>query len=83
MRCESNTKSGLQDKGLFSSEGFSAKNLMFKDSTKVLLKLPESTDSFLYLGEEFVATSLALTKGNTQTPKLTTAFCLRTFLDIK
>ncbi|XP_026802007.2 serotransferrin-2 isoform X2 [Pangasianodon hypophthalmus] len=53
----------LKDKGLFSSEGFSAKNLMFKDSTKGLLKLPESTDSFLYLGEEYVATSHALTKG--------------------
>ncbi|XP_060762532.1 serotransferrin-2-like [Neoarius graeffei] len=53
----------LKDRGLFSSKGFSAKNLMFKDSTKGLLKLPESTDSFLYLGAEYVATSHALTKG--------------------
>ncbi|KAM9440212.1 serotransferrin-2-like isoform 2-T2 [Clarias gariepinus] len=53
----------LKDKGIFSSDGFSAKNLMFKDSTKSLMKLPESTDSFLYLGEEFIATSHALTKG--------------------
>ncbi|XP_026993075.2 serotransferrin-2-like [Tachysurus fulvidraco] len=53
----------LKDKGLFSSEGFSVKNLMFKDSTKGLLRLPESTDSFLYLGEEYVATCHALTKG--------------------
>ncbi|TST47712.1 Serotransferrin-2 [Bagarius yarrelli] len=53
----------LKDKGLFSSEGFSTKNLMFKDSTKGLLRLPERTDSFLYLGAEYVATCQALTKG--------------------
>ncbi|XP_046732418.1 serotransferrin-1-like isoform X2 [Silurus meridionalis] len=61
----------LKDKGLFSSDGFSAKNLMFKDSTKGLLKLPESTDSFLYLGENYVATSHALTKGFSTSSKST------------
>ncbi|XP_036412089.1 transferrin-a [Colossoma macropomum] len=43
----------LQEKGLFSSEGGS-KNLMFKDSTKKLVKLPAATDFFLYLGEKYV-----------------------------
>ncbi|KAG7320035.1 hypothetical protein KOW79_017178 [Hemibagrus wyckioides] len=59
----------LKDKGLFSSEGFSVKNLMFKDSTKELLRLPESMDSFLYLGEEYVATCHALTKGFSMSSK--------------
>lgn len=43
----------LQDKGLFSSEGFSAKNLMFKDSTTSLRKLPEITNSYIYLGNDY------------------------------
>ncbi|MCJ8745323.1 hypothetical protein PDJAM_G00128870 [Pangasius djambal] len=43
----------LKDKGLFSSEGFSAKNLIFKDSTTALTKLPEMINSYMYLGEEY------------------------------
>ncbi|MCJ8745309.1 hypothetical protein PDJAM_G00128860 [Pangasius djambal] len=43
----------LKDKGLFSSEGFSSKNLMFKDSTTELKKLPEMINSYMYLGEEY------------------------------
>ncbi|XP_036412088.1 serotransferrin-2-like [Colossoma macropomum] len=52
----------LQDRGLFSSGGYSAKNLMFTDSTKRLVKLPETTDSFLYLGAEYMATVRSLKK---------------------
>ncbi|XP_062844229.1 transferrin-a [Trichomycterus rosablanca] len=55
----------LKDKGLFTSGG-EAKNLMFKDSTKDLMKLPESTDSFLYLGAEYMATIRSLTKDSSR-----------------
>ncbi|KAL7850875.1 hypothetical protein AOLI_G00212310 [Acnodon oligacanthus] len=51
----------LQGKDLFTSEGGS-KNLMFKDSTKKLVKLPESTDSFLYLGAEYMSIVRSLKK---------------------
>ncbi|XP_060762533.1 serotransferrin-1-like [Neoarius graeffei] len=43
----------LKDKGLFSSEGFGAKNLLFKDSTTKLQKLPDLTISYIYLGEQY------------------------------
>ncbi|XP_026887023.1 serotransferrin-2-like isoform X1 [Electrophorus electricus] len=52
----------LKDLGLFSSEGYSVKNLMFTDSTKNLVLLPKATDSFLYLGAEYMATIFALKK---------------------
>ncbi|XP_037386923.1 serotransferrin-2-like [Pygocentrus nattereri] len=54
----------LKDKGLFFSGGGS-KNLMFKDSTKKLVKLPETTDSFLYLGAEYVSIIRSLKKERT------------------
>ncbi|KAI4897687.1 hypothetical protein NFI96_015712, partial [Prochilodus magdalenae] len=54
----------LQAQGLFSSDGYKAKNLIFKDSTQKLVKLPETTDSFLYLGAEYMATIRSLKKGN-------------------
>ncbi|XP_076838354.1 serotransferrin-2-like isoform X3 [Brachyhypopomus gauderio] len=56
----------LKDFGLFSSEGYSMKNLMFTDSTKNLVLLPKATDSFLYLGAEYMATIHALKKGHAQ-----------------
>uniref|UniRef100_A0A4W4G526 Serotransferrin n=1 Tax=Electrophorus electricus TaxID=8005 RepID=A0A4W4G526_ELEEL len=53
----------LQGYGLFSSEGYSAKNLMFKDSTKSLLQLSKTIDSFTYLGAVYMATIRSLEKG--------------------
>uniref|UniRef100_A0A3B1K3T3 Serotransferrin n=1 Tax=Astyanax mexicanus TaxID=7994 RepID=A0A3B1K3T3_ASTMX len=52
----------LQDAGLFSSEGYPAKNLIFKDSTKKLVQLPATTDSFLYLGAQYMAIIRSLKK---------------------
>uniref|UniRef100_A0A8C8JFJ9 Serotransferrin n=1 Tax=Oncorhynchus tshawytscha TaxID=74940 RepID=A0A8C8JFJ9_ONCTS len=54
-----------QDFNLFSSDGYAAKNLMFKDSTQNLVQLPMTTDSFLYLGAEYMSTIRSLTKGAT------------------
>ncbi|KAM3605207.1 uncharacterized protein V6R79_022248 [Siganus canaliculatus] len=46
----------LQGFNLFSSEGYgSAKNLLFKDSAVGLVRLPPKTDSFLYLGAEYMS----------------------------
>uniref|UniRef100_A0A8C8JH54 Serotransferrin n=1 Tax=Oncorhynchus tshawytscha TaxID=74940 RepID=A0A8C8JH54_ONCTS len=53
------------DFNLFSSDGYAAKNLMFKDSTQNLVQLPMTTDSFLYLGAEYMSTIRSLTKGAT------------------
>lgn len=51
----------VQDFNLFSSEAYGpAKNLMFKDSTVKLVKLPPNTDSFLYLGAEYMSTVRSL-----------------------
>ncbi|KAK6310567.1 hypothetical protein J4Q44_G00186220 [Coregonus suidteri] len=47
---------------LFSSDGYAAKNLMFKDSTQKLMQLPMNTDSFLYLGAEYLSTIQSLQK---------------------
>uniref|UniRef100_A0AAZ3RH20 Serotransferrin n=1 Tax=Oncorhynchus tshawytscha TaxID=74940 RepID=A0AAZ3RH20_ONCTS len=52
----------LKDFNLFSSDGYAAKNLMFKDSTQNLVQLPMTTDSFLYLGAEYMSTIRSLTK---------------------
>ncbi len=54
----------FQEFNLFSSEAYpSAKNLMFKDSTVQLVRLPANTDSFLYLGAEYMSTVRSLKKG--------------------
>uniref|UniRef100_A0A672J4L9 Serotransferrin n=1 Tax=Salarias fasciatus TaxID=181472 RepID=A0A672J4L9_SALFA len=48
---------------LFSSDAYApAKNLMFKDSTVRLVQLPPHTDSFLYLGAEYMSVVRSLTK---------------------
>ncbi|XP_030630058.1 serotransferrin-2 [Chanos chanos] len=47
---------------LFSSEGYEGKNLMFKDSTVKLMRVPETMDSFLYLGAEYIDTIRSLQK---------------------
>ncbi|KAJ8406845.1 hypothetical protein AAFF_G00297610 [Aldrovandia affinis] len=64
---------------LFSSVGYRAQNLLFKDSTSKLVQLPKDTDSFLYLGAEYVSIIHSLHKDmwsvhsidfNTYSPKL-------------
>ncbi|XP_045570550.1 serotransferrin-2-like isoform X2 [Salmo salar] len=52
----------VKDFNLFSSDGYAAKNLMFKDSTQKLVQLPTTTDSFLYLGAEYMSTIRSLKK---------------------
>uniref|UniRef100_A0A667X3S2 Serotransferrin n=1 Tax=Myripristis murdjan TaxID=586833 RepID=A0A667X3S2_9TELE len=52
------------DFNLFSSEGYGdAKNLMFKDSAKKLVRLPSTIDSFLYLGAEYMSIIRSLKEG--------------------
>ncbi|XP_068604701.1 serotransferrin-like [Brachionichthys hirsutus] len=46
----------VQGSQLFSSVGYEpAENLIFKDSTKKLVRLPSSMNAFLYLGDEYVS----------------------------
>nr|BAA84099.1 transferrin [Salvelinus leucomaenis pluvius] len=52
----------VKDFNLFSSDGYAAKNLMFKDSTQKLVQLPLTTDSSIYLGAEYMSTIRSLTK---------------------
>lgn len=53
-----------QASDLFSSEAYApAKDLIFKDSTKKLVQVPPNTDSFLYLGAEYVSIVHSLKKG--------------------
>ncbi|KAJ8280502.1 hypothetical protein GJAV_G00055630 [Gymnothorax javanicus] len=40
---------------LFSSETYESKNLMFKDSAVSLVRLPETSDMFTYLGGEYLS----------------------------
>lgn len=54
----------LQGFNLFSSADYApAKNLMFKDSTTKLMQLPPNTDSFLYLGAEYMGIIRSLKRG--------------------
>lgn len=54
----------FQDFNLFSSEAYApAKNLIFKDSTVKLVQLPANTDSFLYLGAEYMSIVRSLKRG--------------------
>lgn len=56
----------LQGFNLFSSEDYApAKNLMFKDSTIKLVKLPSNMDSFLYLGAGYMSIIRSLKRGIT------------------
>ncbi|KAM9789615.1 transferrin-a [Neosynchiropus ocellatus] len=48
--------------GLFSSEKYNSKNLMFKDSTVSLVRLSSITDSLLYLGARYVSVVRSLSK---------------------
>ncbi|KAI1882657.1 hypothetical protein AGOR_G00237140 [Albula goreensis] len=53
---------------LFSSEGYRAKNLLFKDSTQKLVQVPKSTDSFLYLGATYMGVLRSLRKDASSEP---------------
>ncbi|XP_070775056.1 transferrin-a [Enoplosus armatus] len=56
----------VQGFNLFSSEAYgTAKNLMFKDSTVKLVQLPANTDSFLYLGAEYISIVRSLKREQT------------------
>ncbi|XP_060900677.1 transferrin-a [Labrus mixtus] len=53
----------VQSSDLFSSEAYApSKNLMFKDSTVRLVRVPPNTDSFLYLGAEYMSIVRSLKK---------------------
>ncbi|KAJ8410696.1 hypothetical protein AAFF_G00186530 [Aldrovandia affinis] len=54
---------------LFSSTGYSSSNLMFKDSAVGLVQLHKSTDSFLYLGAEYMSTIRSLTAATSSAMK--------------
>uniref|UniRef100_A0A3Q3AHA5 Serotransferrin n=1 Tax=Kryptolebias marmoratus TaxID=37003 RepID=A0A3Q3AHA5_KRYMA len=61
-----NSLNEVQNFNLFSSEAYApAKNLMFKDSTKKLVRLPSNTDSFLYLDAEYMSIIRSLKKEQT------------------
>uniref|UniRef100_G3PK34 Serotransferrin n=1 Tax=Gasterosteus aculeatus aculeatus TaxID=481459 RepID=G3PK34_GASAC len=61
---------------LFSSEAFApAKNLMFKDSTEKLVKLPANMDTFLYLGAGYMSSIRSLTKETTAAASSAIKWC--------
>uniref|UniRef100_A0A8C5EHE1 Serotransferrin n=1 Tax=Gouania willdenowi TaxID=441366 RepID=A0A8C5EHE1_GOUWI len=56
----------VQGFNLFSSDAYApSKNLMFKDSTVKLVQVPPNTDSFLYLGAEYMSIIRSLKKEQT------------------
>ncbi|XP_048020399.1 serotransferrin-2-like [Megalobrama amblycephala] len=54
----------IPDSDLFSSAAFGGKDLIFSDSASGLVELPKSTDSFLYLKEDYYKAMRALRDGN-------------------
>ncbi|KAK5907863.1 hypothetical protein CesoFtcFv8_005668 [Champsocephalus esox] len=59
-----NSLSSAQDFRLFSSEDYPhSTDLMFKDSTARLVRVPADTDAFLYLGAEYVSIVGSLWRG--------------------
>uniref|UniRef100_A0A8C7ZT65 Serotransferrin n=1 Tax=Oryzias sinensis TaxID=183150 RepID=A0A8C7ZT65_9TELE len=61
-----NSVQSSQNFNLFSSEAYApSKNLMFKDSTQRLVRLPQNTDSFLYLGAQYMSIVRSLKKEQT------------------
>ncbi|KAK5889043.1 hypothetical protein CesoFtcFv8_015082 [Champsocephalus esox] len=66
----------VEDFQLFSSEDYPhSKNLMFKDSTARLVRVPANTDSFLYLGAEYVSIIHALTKESASSASSAIKWC--------
>uniref|UniRef100_A0A6Q2YGA2 Serotransferrin n=1 Tax=Esox lucius TaxID=8010 RepID=A0A6Q2YGA2_ESOLU len=70
-----NSLVAVKDFKLFSSEGYGAKNLMFKDSTKKLVQLPLTIDSFLYLGSNYFSSIQSLTKETAAKPSDSIKWC--------
>ncbi|XP_068458076.1 transferrin-a [Clinocottus analis] len=71
-----NSLSAVQGFDLFSSEAFApAKNLMFKDSTAKLVKLPANIDSFLYLGAGYASIIRSLKKEPTGSASSSIKWC--------
>ncbi|XP_077470733.1 serotransferrin-like [Stigmatopora argus] len=67
---------GVQGFDLYSSKAYApAKNLMFKDSTKKLVRLPSNTNSFLYLGAEYMGIVRSLNKEGTTTKPNAVTWC--------
>ncbi|KAK9979588.1 hypothetical protein ABG768_013010 [Culter alburnus] len=58
----------IPDSDLFSSAAFGVKDLIFSDSASGLIELPKSTDSFLYLKEDYYKSMHALRGGNPPAP---------------
>ncbi|XP_062380967.1 transferrin-a [Sardina pilchardus] len=54
--------SAIEPSKLFHSAPADGKNLMFKDSAEKLVQLPSTTDSFLYLGAEYMSIIRSLKK---------------------
>nr|ADF97634.1 transferrin [Hypophthalmichthys molitrix] len=55
---------------LFSSKTFGGEDLIFSDSASGLVELPKTTDSFLYLKEDYYKSMRALKDGNPAVPGL-------------
>ncbi|XP_049889736.1 transferrin-a [Epinephelus moara] len=71
-----NSLNSVQGFDLFSSAAYSnSKNLMFKDSTVKLVQLPPNTDSFLYLGAEYMSIVRSLKKEPTGTTSTAIKWC--------
>lgn len=58
----------VQDIDLFSSDAFGGKDLIFSDSATGLVVLPKSTDSFLYLKQDYYEAMRALKAGTPPAP---------------
>jgi len=68
--------SSVQGFDLFSSAAYApAKNLMFKDSTVKLVQVPPGTESFLYLGAEYMSIVHSLKKEQSSAPSTAIRWC--------
>nr|XP_061795252.1 serotransferrin-like [Nerophis lumbriciformis] len=71
-----NSLMGVQGFELFSSKAYAPdKNLMFKDYTKKLVRLPNNTDSFVYLGAQYMAIVRSLNNEFTTSKSKTMTWC--------
>ncbi|XP_076150501.1 transferrin-a [Alosa pseudoharengus] len=68
----------IETSKLFSSAPYEGKNLMFKDSAEKLVQLPSTTDSFLYLGAEYMSIIRSLRKDTPSSPsdKINIRWCV-------
>ncbi|NP_001290225.1 transferrin-a precursor [Notothenia coriiceps] len=71
-----NSLNSVQDFQLFSSEAYAhSKNPDVKDSTVRLVRVPANTDSFLYLGAEYVSIVHSITKEPTSSASPAIKWC--------